>query len=318
MNDDTWVLVNPAAGGGRCGRRSRALRAAIAARWPGARWVETTSGADLTAQARAAAAAGAARVLVAGGDGSAHLAAEALLGTCTALGIVPAGTGNDLAASVGLAPDLAAALDALAEGAVRAIDVARVASGDGRGRARFVTCVVGLGMDSDAMDRVDGARWLPRGRLLYTLAALRTVFAYAPPALRVVVDGRTVHDGPLFFGAVANTSTYAGGVRVAPGARVDDGLLDVCAIPPLGGRLRQAASFSAVRDGTHGALPGVALARGRRVVIDGDRVPVTVDGERTDLRTPIEVDVLPGALRVLVGRAAVAVAVEVEVEGRAA
>lgn len=295
----TWVLVNPAAGGGRCGRRARALRAAVEARWPGARWVETTSGADLMARALAAAESGAARVLVAGGDGSAHLAASALVGTTTALGILPAGTGNDLAASLDLPPTLEAALDALVGARARAIDLLRVEALRGGARARVVGCVVGLGMDADAMDRVDGARVLRRGRVLYALAALRTVFSYRPRRVRVTLDERVVHDGPLFFGAVANTPTYAGGIRVAPGARVDDGLLDLCAIPPLTSRWRQAASFGAVRRGEHAALPGVVMARGRRVVIEGDDVPVTVDGERTDLRAPVAVEVLPGALRVL-------------------
>lgn len=295
----TWVLVNPSAGGGRCGRRARALRAGVEARWPGARWVETTSGADLQARAREAAAGGAARVLVAGGDGSAHLAASALVGTRTALGLLPAGTGNDLAACLGVPARLDLALDALAGAQAREVDLLRVEALEGDGRARLVGCVVGLGMDAEAMDRVDRARVLRRGRLLYALAALRTVFSYRPPRVRVTLDGRVVHEGPLFFGAVANTPTYAGGVRVAPLARVDDGLLDVVAIPPLGSRWRQAASFNAVRRGEHGALPGVVMARGRRVVVEGDSIPVTVDGERTDLRAPIAVEVLPGALRVL-------------------
>ena len=295
----TWVLVNPAAGGGRCGRRARALREGVEARWPGARWVETTSGADLRARALEAASGGAARVLVLGGDGSAHLAAGALVGTTTALGLVPAGTGNDLAASLGLPPGLEAALDALAAGHPRAIDLLRIESLRGTARARLAGCVVGFGMDADAMDRVDRARVLRRGRLLYALAALRTVFSYRPPRVRVTVDEQVVHDGPLFFGAVANTPTYAGGLRVAPRARTDDGLLDLCVVPPLGSRWRQAASFGAVRRGEHGALPGVVMARGRRVVIEGDPIPVTVDGERTDLRAPVAVEVVPGCLRVL-------------------
>lgn len=303
-DDDTRVLVNPAAGGGRCRAGAATLRAAIDRRWPQAAWVETTSGADLAARAREAAARGAARVLVAGGDGSAHLAAGALAGTRTALGVLPLGTGNDLAAALGVPAAPAAALDALAGDDAREVDLLRVVGDDGR--ARLAACLVAVGMDAAAMDVVDGARLLPRGRLLYTLAALRVALAYRPPRVRVVVDGRVVHDGPAFFAAAANTPTYAGGVRIAPGARVDDGLLDVVVIPPLGSRLAQAAALGAVRRGEHGRLPGVVLARGRRVSLEGEGLPVTVDGERTPLRAPVEVEVVPGALRALGGPRALA------------
>ncbi|MCO5166138.1 MAG: hypothetical protein M9894_07195 [Planctomycetes bacterium] len=306
MNDDTRVLVNPAAAGGRCRARAAALRAAIDRRWPLAAWVETTSGADLAARAREAAARAAARVLVAGGDGSAHLAAGALAGTTTALGVLPLGTGNDLAAALGLpsAPD--DVVDALARDEVREVDLLRARPCDGAGRARLAGCLVAVGMDAAAIDLVDGARLLPRGRLLYTLAALRAALAYRPPHVTVTVDGRVVHDGPAFFAAAANTPTYAGGVRIAPEARVDDGLLDVVVIPPLGSRLEQAAALGAVRRGAHGRLPGVVLARGRRVVLEGERAQVTVDGERTTLRAPVEVEVVPGALRALGGPRALA------------
>src|SRR5205823_2890896 len=150
-------------------------------------------------------------------------------GTPTALGILPAGTGNDVAVSVGVPKELQAAVDVLAEGHVRSIDVGEV-------NGRTYVCVLGVGMDTAALERINAARVLRRGRLLYTLAALRTLLTYQPPAVQIAwgdLPGDRF-EGRLVFAAVTNTKSYAGGMKITPLADVDDGALDLCVIPQLG------------------------------------------------------------------------------------
>lgn len=287
----TRLIVNPAAGAGRARARLLAARSALDAFPGGTDWIETSSAAQVTAAARDAALAGDASVLVAGGDGTVHFAAAALVGSDTALGILPVGTGNDVAESLGLPRDLAAALACLAAGDVRRIDV-------GRAGGRIFACVLGVGMDTAALERIDRARFLRHGRLLYTYAALRTLLTYRPRRATIECGGARF-EGPLVFAAVTNTQTYAGGIRVSPRASVADGRLDLCAIPKMP-IARLLARFRRVVAGRHEGLPGVVMAQGARVRIESEEaLPVTLDGERTDLRTPLDVTVLPGALRVI-------------------
>jgi diacylglycerol kinase (ATP) len=101
------------------------------------------------------------------------------------------------------------------------------------------------------------------------------------------------------FAAVTNTHTYAGGIRICPDARVDDGLLDLCAIEGLSVP-KLLMRFGRVWSGRHRGLAGVVMAQSPWVRLESrEPVPVTLDGELTDLATPIEVRALPGALRVL-------------------
>jgi diacylglycerol kinase family enzyme len=106
-------------------------------------------------------------------------------------------------------------------------------------------------------------------------------------------------EGPLVFAAVMNTRTYAGGMRFAPEAEIDDGLLDLCAVADRG-LLGNARSLVQGIRGRHRGAPGVTLARGASVRIEADApLPIALDGDLTELRTPCDVIALPGALRVL-------------------
>src|SRR5262245_47693188 len=119
----TRIVVNPSAGGHRAGERARALRDRLEARLGALEWCESESSEHLRALVREAALRGDARVVVAGGDGAAHFAANAVVGTRTALGILPVGTGNDIAFAAGVPRDLDRAVDAIAGESVREIDV---------------------------------------------------------------------------------------------------------------------------------------------------------------------------------------------------
>ena len=287
----TRLIVNPAAAGGRTLARAQALRPRLEAIFGALDWCVTESPGHATALARDAAKRGDAHVIVAGGDGTVHFVANGLAQTPTALAILPLGTGNDVAIGVGLPAEPLGALEVLAACHVRAIDVGRVAD-------RVYVCVLGVGLDTPAIHVIERLRALPRTRLLYNYAALHSIVTYRPRTIRVTHAGGSV-EMPLAFAAVTNTHTYAGGIRICPDARVDDGLLDLCAIEGLSVP-RLLMRFGRVRAGRHRGLSGVVMAQSPWVKLESrEPVPVTLDGELTDLATPVEICALPGALRVL-------------------
>jgi diacylglycerol kinase (ATP) len=247
--------------------------------------------AEVTSLARDAADKGHRHLLVAGGDGTLHFAANGVVETPTALALVPLGTGNDLATALGLPGDPEAALEVLGAGHVRAIDVGRVAD-------RVYLCVMGVGLDTPAIRFIERLRALGRSRLLYSCAALQAIVTYRPRAIRLTYAGGS-REMPVAFAAITNTASYAGGMRICPAARVDDGLLDLCVIAGQWWP-RLLLRFGRVTSGRHVGLAGVVLAQSPWIRLDSrEPVAVTLDGELTDLATPIETRVLPGALRVL-------------------
>jgi YegS/Rv2252/BmrU family lipid kinase len=290
----TRVIVNPSAGAGRAARRLARAREIIEAAWPDAEWHESRGAGHVSDLCADAAARGFERVLVAGGDGTVHHAVRGLAGSATALGVLPAGTGNDFAAAAGIPADVRAAATMLANGHVREADL---------GYASDIPfcCTAGFGMDTPAL-RVINASRMRRGRLLYQYAALRTLFTYAPPRMTLRL-GDQVLNGPVFFAGICNTATYAGGNRLAPGASIFDGELD-CVVFGDRSRLSRLATFALMKAGRHMNRPGTTARRAAKLHVESDApCPVTLDGELTPLETPIDVHVRPRALRLMVGSA---------------
>ena len=288
----TRVIVNPSAGAGRAAQRVAATRSIFARAWGDVEWCESRSADHLADLAREAAAAGYERVVCAGGDGTIHHALGSLAGTRTALGVLPVGTGNDFVSTLGLPLDTLEAARALVDARVVGVDL-------GSAGSRFFCCVLGIGMDTVALRYVNASRWR-RGRLLYNWAAVRTLCTYRPESVDIVLDDQRVNVSPIFI-ALANTYRYAGGIPVAPTASIDDGLLDLCVIPRMS-LLRRLRTFALLKSARHVDAPGVLVRKVRTARFLGDTpLPVTLDGELTDLRTPIEATVRPAALRVLVG-----------------
>ncbi len=213
------LLLNPLAARGRArGRIDELLREEpLELR-------EVPSSAAMTAEARLAATEGLERVLVAGGDGALHHAIRGLAGTDCALGIVPIGTGNDLARALGVPSDpLDAGRLALRAG-VRPIDLGRI---DGLPFA----CVLGIGLDAEVNRRLSTFRRLP-AKLAYAAATLRALASFVPQPIEITGD-ETSFRGPVVIAAFANTPWFGGGMRIAPAARLDDGALDLVVVRPL-------------------------------------------------------------------------------------
>jgi diacylglycerol kinase (ATP) len=282
------AVVNPAAGSGTAA--GRITRLARALREQGATvTVAYSRGLGHATELAAGAAARGHAVLAVGGDGLAGAVAAGLVGTDAELAVVPAGRGNDLARAVPLPGDPAAAATALRTLPGRRVDVAEAAG-------RVVVGSVYAGIDAVANDLANRRR-LPRRPIAYQLAALAVAVRWRPVGYTLTVDGETVRlSGNTVV--VANAPWYGGGLRVAPDARLDDGLLDLVTVGALP-RRRMVSVLSALRRGEHLGLPGVATRRARQITIAADRpLPVYADGEPLG-RGEVTVLVRPAALRLI-------------------
>lgn len=235
-------------------------------------------------------------LVVVGGDGMVGLAANALAGSEIPLGIIPAGSGNDMARGLGIplgdpAAAVAVLLDAMRR-APRVVDAATVTTRGGI-RTRFAG-VLSAGFDAIVNERANRMRW-PRGRSRYNLALLLELAVLNPIRYRLVLDDDpTVTDALLV--AVANNTSFGGGMLITPDARLDDGLLDVFVVQPMS-RVAFLRIFPRVFKGTHVTDPRVSIRRASRIRIEAEGVVAYADGERVS-PLPVEVEVVPGALRV--------------------
>ena len=290
------VLANPSAGRGR----HAGLIPAVVARLGGAgrpvRMLDAGT-AEEAAKACVAAVDGGASALVAvGGDGTAHLALQAVAGTGVPFGVVPAGTGNDFATAVGAPADALTAATALAsalgDGRTTQVDLARLA---GDGSRRWYGTVLAAGFDAIVNERANRMRW-PRGPRRYDIAIMLELLALRPRSYRLVLDG-VEHRADGILVAVGNTASYGGGMRICPAARPDDGLLQVVVVGPLG-RAQFVRMKPKVYSGAHVDHPTVTVYRAARVELHADGITGYADGERA-FALPVTVECVPGALTVL-------------------
>ena len=251
-------------------------------------------------EAAAAVAGGVDALVVIGGDGMVHLGANAVAGTDVPLGVVPAGTGNDIARELGLSvrePVRSAdrVLELLEQGQVRTVDAGRARAADGT--ERWFLGVLAAGFDALVNERANGWRW-PKGKIRYDLAIVRELPLFRPMRYRLELDGE-VEELRGMLVSVANGSSFGGGMKVAPDAEMDDGLLDVVVLGPVS-TVEFVRVFPRVYTGQHVHHPAVTVRRARRLRIEVPDRPLAAyaDGERVG-PVPLDVEVVPGAVRVL-------------------
>ncbi|MEW2630783.1 diacylglycerol kinase family protein [Streptomyces sp. NPDC048389] len=233
-------------------------------------------------------------VLAVGGDGIAGCVGGALSGTGAVFGIVPAGRGNDFARALGLPTQPAALAELLLNGSPKPVDTIRVSSA-----FHDETSVLGsvyAGVDAVANRHANTSRLL-RGAASYYAGGLRAVLGWRAATYRITVDG-TSYERRGYTVVAANSGFYGFGRHIAPGARVDDGLLDVVVIRHGPKRLFF-TMMNELKTGAHLARPEVEVLRGREVRVEADRdVPYGADGE-VEAALPVTVRVQPGALNVI-------------------
>ncbi len=318
MSDRLCLIVNPAAGHGRSATVLAQAEEVLAA--AGAAYLirTSTSLAHASVLATEAAARGETVVSI-GGDGLAGALAGAAASADARYGLIPAGRGNDLAGAIGIPADPRAAAAVLLTGAERRIDLLGV-SVPGQAES-IVAGSVYIGIPAQTAELANAMGWL-RGPLVYPIAAVRALARWQPVTFSVDLTGtEPTSTGPTstrfdgkeptstefdgFAVVAANASRFGGGMRVAPAARIDDGLLDLV-VMRRAGRLTVLRALAGIRSGRHLALPQISTDRGTEVTLRASRdLTAAADGEPLACAsplaagTPLRVRVLPGALRVL-------------------
>jgi diacylglycerol kinase (ATP) len=252
-------------------------------------------------------------VLLFGGDGTVHRHLGQLVRLGLPVLVVPVGSGNDFARALGMrrVRDSVEAWRRFCGGArnVRAIDLGVISTldspGGTAGSPRYFCCVAGVGLDGEVAARANRLpRWL-RGHGGYALSLAPTILTFAalPMKISSAAEGDQNRwdiriERPTLLAAFANTPLYGGGMKIAPRARMDDGLLDVCVVGAVD-RLRLMRLVPTVYSGRHLEVPEVEYFQSGRVRVETEQpLDVYADGEYVR-RTPIEVGVERGALRVV-------------------
>jgi diacylglycerol kinase (ATP) len=207
------------------------------------------------------------------------------------LGIVPAGTGNDIADALGIPRrDPLKAADVVVGGRTVTADAGRLGGG------RWFAGVVACGFDSRVNERANTLTW-PGGTARYLRAMVQELRVFRPIPFTITLDGETVEREAMLV-AVANTRSYGAGMRVCPDASPQDGLLDVLILGALP-KIEFLRTFPRVYRGGHITHPAVTITRARGVRLEAPDVVAYADGERVG-PAPVDCVVEPGALSVLV------------------
>jgi diacylglycerol kinase (ATP) len=283
------LLVNPTSGKGKGARLAEPVAERL--RSLGAS-VDVVIGRDADEALRSLrdrVTAGVDAVVALGGDGLVNLALQVVAGTAVPLGVVPAGTGNDFARALGLSlTDPMAAVDHLARGEARQVDLGRVAG-------RWFGGVLGSGFDSMVNERANRMSW-PRGPARYNLAMIAELRTFRPVPFELVLDDEAWVTEAMLV-AVGNSASYGGGMRVCPDASLEDGLLDITVLGPIS-KLEFIRVFPKVYKGTHVHHPAVTVKRARVVSLSAFGVTAYADGERL-ATLPVGCEAVPKALYVL-------------------
>jgi len=248
------------------------------------------------------------------GDGTVHRHLGQLVRLGLPVLVVPAGSGNDFARSLGLrrVNDSLAAWQRFCSGVgnVREIDLGVISSGgDVAGvatpQARYFCCIAGVGLDGEVTRRANRLpRWL-RGNGGYVLSLAPAIFTFAPFRMRILTPDAGASNGwgvrseqLTLLAAFANTPMYGGGMKIAPGAKMDDGLLDICVVGGVD-PFKLFCMFPTVYSGRHLKIAEVKYFQAGRVRVQTESpLDVYADGEYV-CQTPIEVGVLRAAIKVV-------------------
>jgi diacylglycerol kinase (ATP) len=302
------VIVNPAARKGGARTRWPAIQAELAKRLGPVEPLFTKAPGHATELARTALAEGVRRFVAVGGDGTVNETLNGLLDPSgrlvepdAVLCPVPAGTANELCRALGPLATAGRAFDAAASPRTQAIDLMRVRCEglDGQPVDRFGYLIVALGLAATISHRTSQSRWLKKlGEIAYLLMTPPVTLTYRQRDVSIEVDGVQAGTRQLFTAMIGNTENGGGGMKLLPGARFDDGVLDLI---DVGGVSRLGVLLGILPklySGAHVHHPKVRTARGTSFrFASGVETLVDLDGEMVG-RLPLEVTILPQAFRV--------------------
>jgi diacylglycerol kinase (ATP) len=302
IQKDTLVVINPSADKGHAGRVATALQPEVE-ELGGADWANTEYRTHATLIARQAAEAGRKMVIVAGGDGTVHEVINGLMevpgNERPSLGIIPLGSGNDFAWTMGIQRDPVEALKRIYRGEIKPIDVGAFTFDNGD--KAYFNNTFGMGFDATVTIRTTQLKYV-RGFLMYLVAVLQTIaFNHDAPRMNITVDDRTWEEETMMLVA-CNGPREGGGFAVAPDALISDGYLDFASVCRVS-RPMMLRLIPEVMKGTHGRFKQVKLGKFQQLRVISEK-PMTIhaDGEvlcgfDTQVRD-VAIEVVPGAISI--------------------
>lgn len=303
------VIVNPAARKGGALARWPAIQAELGKRLGPVEPLFTRAPGHATELARTALVQGVRRFVAVGGDGTVNETLNGLLDPSgrlvepdAVLCPVPAGTANELSRALGHLAVAGSAFDAAASPRTQAIDLMRVrCTGlDGRPVDRFGYLIVALGLAATISHRTSQSRWLKKlGEIAYLLMTPPATLTYRQRDVSIEIDGVPAGTRRLFTAMIGNTENGGGGMKLLPGARFDDGVLDLIDVGGVSRLEVLLGILPKLYSGAHVHHPKVRTARGSSFRFESPEVEtlVDLDGEMVG-RLPLEVTILPQAFRV--------------------
>lgn len=301
------VIANPRSRSGRTGRSWPEIERQLRDSLGDLEVVFTERPRHATVLAREASERGVKTIVVGGGDGTISEVVSGVLSSSApeevSIGLLPLGSGGDLLRTVGVPGGLAAACDVITQGRVRQVDAGRVRYVDRTGQRSegwFVN-EASMGLSADVAQQVDHMPKRLGGEVAFAAGAVRSIARLRPSRVRVVADGKRVHEGETTLVAIANGRCFGGGMKIAPLAEVDDGQFDVVVGPAFPRWALVGNLLPRLYSGRHLSHPRIDCHRASRVEIEplGDAEPAPVEADGEWLGTlPLEVTLVPGALRV--------------------
>jgi diacylglycerol kinase (ATP) len=292
-------VVNPASGNGAAGKTWERTRELAAARGLEGDALITEAPGHAVELARGAAESGARLVVAVGGDGTINEIVNGLLAAGTSeveLAVVPRGTGDDFARTFGIPTDVESALAVAANGQARPVDVGRATYAVDEGTAeRYFANFAGAGISGAIARR--GARTSRRlgAKAAYMWATVAVFLRWSSVPMRIELDGE-LREGQMFEVVVSNGMYAAGGMKIAPEARPDDGQFDAVLIGDVS-KADFVTTFPKIYRGRHTSHPKIDVVRASTIAVDASQpLPVVLDGEQPGT-TPARFEIVPGALK---------------------
>ena len=281
------VICNPTAGNGRAKKIGEMTREKLEAKGIPFRLFWTEHPGHAAILAKEASEAGVDTVLSVGGDGTAFEAAQGLAGSDTALGLIPAGTGNDFAKALGSPKTPEAALEFVLSHPPKKTDAGEI-------NGRMFINEIGTGFDVSVLDYAEKAKKYCRGLMPYLYGVLQTMFRFHSISVTYSIDGKPSVTQEAFVVAVANGGMIGGGIPIAPEAKVDDGLFDFLIIGKIRKRNLLPRLIGLMR-GKIMSFPETTFVRASSIVFSSPKMRVNIDGEIVN-ESQVIARILPNAL----------------------